>query len=381
MNGLNIRQRFIATALCLWVAQQMSSTVYGADSPPKPTLLKGSVNSFGILTEELQSDLGFKAVRDAANKIRVDKVRLGTEAYYRGLQENDRILSAKADGTQISIRIERDGHPYTVQLKALKAGQQLSSAVAQTNLNGGAPKQKLDGNDDKNVVKVIVKQHSDIRVLADYKCEIIMDRSLSMRQKDCPGGLSRWDWCGAQTTDIAKDLSPYLKSGLTLVPFNHGFDVFDNASPENIVDIFNDRSFILGTRLCEPLTFLLDRHFKERKPGSKPLLIVVITDGEPWPNPEPDDVRNELVKASNQMNDANDVIVVFLQIGGNDKHGRDYLVDLGSNLISEGSKYQFVHTVTFEDLEANGLAAAITSTVKQYGALHQSTQTFSHPSK
>ena len=380
MNGGSIRRKLIATALFVWTSQQMLSTVYGADSVAKPALLKGSVNSFGILTEELQSDLGFKAVRDADNKIRVDKVRLGTEAYYRGLQEKDRILSAKADGTHISIGIERDGHNYTVQLKALKAGQQLTSGTSQTNLSSGISKQKLSGNvDETKSTKVLVGKTSDIHLLADYKFEIIMDRSLSMREKDCPGGLSRWEWCGAQTTGIAKDLSPYVKSGLTLVPFNHGFDVFDNASPENIVDIFNDRSFILGTRLCEPLTFLLDRHFKDRKPDSKPLLIVVITDGEPWPNPEPEDVRNELVKASTQMVDGNDVIVVFLQIGGNDKHGRDYLVDLGGNLVSEGAKYQYVHTVTFEDLEASGLAAAIISTVEQYGAIHPTTKSASTP--
>ncbi len=169
-----------------------------------------------------------------------------------------------------------------------------------------------------------------------------------------------------QATDIAKALEPYLSSGLTLIPFNNGFDVYEHASAKNIVDVFNDHSFILGTRLYEPLSQRLDHFFDHYKPTDKPLLIVVITDGEPWPNPQPDQVRDELVQASQRITKAGQVTVVFLQIGGNDRAGRDYLVDLGQNLTAKGARYQYVHTTTFEELEATGLAHAIISTVEQY---------------
>ena len=34
------------------------------------------------------------------------------------------------------------------------------------------------------------------RKLSDYNLQILVDRSMSMRKPDCPGGQSRWNWCG-----------------------------------------------------------------------------------------------------------------------------------------------------------------------------------------
>src|SRR5580693_4334836 len=59
-----------------------------AESPagsghPAGKVLKGEINTFGVLTEEMQADLGLRCTRDGANAIRVLKVQLGREAYYK----------------------------------------------------------------------------------------------------------------------------------------------------------------------------------------------------------------------------------------------------------------------------------------------------------
>jgi hypothetical protein len=205
-----------------------------------------------------------------------------------------------------------------------------------------------------------------IKILANYKLEFIVDRSLSMRARDCPGGLSRWDWCGYQTADIAKALAPFASTGITITPFAMEFNVYEHCTPQNIVDVFKAHNFQLGTRLCEPLAQRLHYFFDHHRTGDKPLLITVITDGMPWPKPEPDMVRTELINASRAISQPGEVTVVFFQIGGRDPVGRNYLVDLGSNLTQYGAKTQFVQTRTFEELEGTGLAQALVAAVQQY---------------
>jgi hypothetical protein len=197
------------------------------------------------------------------------------------------------------------------------------------------------------------------RILSNYQLELIIDRSLSMRKPDCPGGLSRWDWCAMQAVGVARGLTPYIANGLTVTRFAGDFDVHEHVSEGEVVDILSRHDFQLGTRLCEPLAARLNQYFARRRPGSKPLLIAVITDGRPWPRPEPMMVAEELVAASRQMADAGEVTVVFFQIGSDDPRGRSYLLELGTQLTGLGARYQFVHTKTFEELEAKGLARAL----------------------
>lgn len=338
------------------------------------TILKGGVTTFGVLTEQLQADIGLTCKRDNAGAIQVGKVLAGREASYAGLAEGDKILSAKIEGKELQIGIQRDSHVFLAKLKVLAAGQTLASKVTtaapapiQPMLAANAPINMLQLSEEQNrLIQGYAVEPKRMQQLAHYDFQIIMDRSLSMQARDCPMQLSRWDWCGAQAAQIAKGLEPFVSNGLTLIPFNHGFDVYEHATPHNIIDVFNDHGFKLGTYLYEPLANRFDEYFKNTDPKKRPLLLVVITDGEPWPNPQPEMVKAELVNASQRMTNPDELIVVFLQIGDNDKQGHDYLVDLGGNLMGQGGKYQYIHTRTFDELKQTGLANAIVSTVEQY---------------
>ena len=343
-------------------------------SQTKSTVLKGGVTTFGVLTEQLQSDIGLNCKRDSAGAVQIGKVQAGREAYYAGIQEGDKILSAKIEGKELQIGLQRDGHVFLARLKVLGAGQTIAAKVTQAApapiqplLAANAPVNMFNLTEEQNqLIQSYAVAPNRMQQLTQYNVQIIMDRSLSMQARDCPLQLSRWDWCGAQAAQIAKGLEPFVTNGLTLIPFNHGFDVYEKATPHNIIDVFNDHGFKLGTYLYEPLANRFDEFFKNAETRKKPLLLVVITDGEPWPNPQPEQVKAELVNASQRMANPNELIVVFLQIGDNDQHGRDYLVDLGVNLTGQGARYQYVHTRTFDELKQTGLANAIVSTVEQY---------------
>jgi hypothetical protein len=211
--------------------------------------------------------------------------------------------------------------------------------------------------------------NSPIRILANYQLELIVDQSLSMGKNDCPGGLTRWDWCGVQAADLSRAIASFVPEGLTITPFNEGFRVHKNVSPQDIVTLFQTGKRHWGTMLAEPLADRLNTYFKSRKhtPNPKPLLIAVITDGIPVPEPEPEMVIQELVKASKQMANPFEVTVIFFQIGGRDRFGHNYLQYLDQGLFKNGARFHLVHTFPFEQLQQIGLANALVQTMRTYG--------------
>jgi hypothetical protein len=213
----------------------------------------------------------------------------------------------------------------------------------------------------------IIDVNSPLRILANYQLELIVDQSLSMGKNDCPGGLSRWDWCGVQAADLSRAISSFVPEGLTITPFNEGFRVHKNVSPQDIVTLFQTGRRHWGTELAEPLADRLNSFFKNRSKNPKPLLIAVITDGIPVPPPEPEMVIQELVKASKRMSNPFEVTVVFFQIGGNDRFGHKYLQYLDQNLFRDGARFHLVHTFPFEQLQQIGLANALVQTMQTYG--------------
>lgn len=217
----------------------------------------------------------------------------------------------------------------------------------------------------KTIIPVMTVTPQQLRLLARYDIELVVDRSMSMRQRDCPGGLSRWEWCGTQATSLARALAPYATGGITITTFAHDHEVYARSSPDKIVEIFSTPNFQLGTYLMEALHDRFNNYFSTRRPDSKPLLLAVITDGVPHPAAEPVLVKDELVQATRYMRDPREITVAFLQIGGRDDFGRRYLADLDSRLVSYGARYDIVHTKNFDQLQQIGLGQALVDSVNE----------------
>jgi hypothetical protein len=293
-------------------------------------------------------------------------------------------LRAEQSGTGIdqSLRINRpqlgslDANSRTLNGKATNPidpndlvdpnAFQSGTATADPNRNGfnlNAQKNDLSTGTDQNGMP---RTAFSVQLLSHYQIELFVDRSMSMRKRDCPGGLSRWQWCGTQAQELADRLAPVLPGGLNITRFASTFEVLPNASTQAIADLFAHDSLQFGTRLAEPLEDKLDNYFANRGEFNKPLLIAIITDGAPFPPPEPDMVRQVLVKASKKMRGASEVTVVFFQIGLGDQDGRAFVTDLDRNLLNYGSRYHYVYQIPFEQLIAIGLPRALVETVQQF---------------
>ncbi len=231
-----------------------------------------------------------------------------------------------------------------------------SAKDTRTVLQGNANSQKLSAG------------AMSVQLLANYDLELIVDASLSMRRRDCPGGLSRWEWCGNQTTDLVRRLTPFAPKGLTLTSFASEFQVYPNSSTADIANLFNNPAFMWGTHLAEPLDDRLKAFLARRKPGSKPMLLAVITDGVPAPRYEPQMVVDTLVATTKQLRHPNEVTVVFFQIGASEYRGARFLNELDNGLVSYGAKYDIVRTFSFDQLQKLGLAKALVQSIQDFTA-------------
>ncbi|HEY9759073.1 MAG TPA: hypothetical protein V6C97_28160 [Oculatellaceae cyanobacterium] len=373
------------TSLCALADAQ--GVAPNSESSDSTKFLQGQAASYGQLSEDIQSKMGFTTTTNAIEDIIISDVLKGTAADTCGLKRGDRVLDAQVDGNALDISIERGGKFFTARLRqilpkpvfvtqqakmdvvkrqsfTLNAEQTVvndNQLIPEKPTSAAAPK---IANIDTKAFSLAIDKNA--RLLADYNLELIVDRSNSMKKPDCPDGLSRWAWCGVQAANLSKSLTPFTQNGLTIIPFATEYHVFEHATTSNIDQLFNSIALQNGTRLYEPLTERLDNYFAHKKQNSKPLLIVIVTDGLPSPRLEPALVRSTLIEASRRMTNPTDVTVFFCQIGEDDRGGQRYLTDLDQNLTTYGAQYNFVHLIPFERLEQAGLGSSLVAAIQQF---------------
>ena len=204
------------------------------------------------------------------------------------------------------------------------------------------------------------------RQLARFRLEIVIDRSLSMGERDCPGNQTRWHWCGMQAEDLAKLIAPYSKDGVTITSFAWRYDVVENATPDTIQRLFSHDSLGPGTRLAGPLKNRLENFFAHQGEDKRPMLLAVITDGVPVPPPQPLMVRHVLMQAAKRIDTPGQVIVVFFQIGKIDLFGKLFLHQLEKDIRRRDKEHPLVQYVSFKELERIGLAKALVQVIGKY---------------
>jgi hypothetical protein len=358
-----------------------------------------SIDRSSYLSDSTQKAVGIICENDDTlpnHRQKIVCVNPDSPAATAGLTAGDEITSATLALDDLNLKLSRRGLPLTVSVRlpgganrpfelqlvqtatgssaSTDSPTRLSRRTAQAGrdrlLDATAFQSSklpvLDVNPSGETIPVL-DVNDPVRMLANFQMELIVDQSLSMRKRDCPGYLSRWDWCGVQATDLARAVAPFEAGGLTITPFNWDYQVHRHAAAQDLVTLFGNPYFHFGTRLAEPLNDRLNDYFAHRHAQSKPLLLAVITDGVPVPKQEPEMVIQELVHASQQMHNSSEVTVVFFQVGGQDRFGHNFLQYLDQNLYRDGARYHLVHTVPFENLVQNGLARSLAQAIQTYG--------------
>lgn len=301
----------------------------------KPTLkLYGEIDELSYLSSSA-------GVRLTSSKLpaAVSKISLGSAAAYSGLRDGDKVLAVKTVDNNLVFSIERDGKRYEANVATDVYGLKAEFEARKV------PWSFNEGAFDK-----------ELQSLTTCELVIMIDRSASMgdNQAGVPGDQTKWSWCKQQIDNFYFSTAKILEGGLDIVTFggNTPQQRWKSVSLWDLKQVFT-RLKPEGKRkdISTPIAEVLNDYFKARKPDSKNLIVVVLTDGL---KNEGQPLQTMLAEVSSKIKHPHEVTVVFMQIG--DSVFADELFDdLDRNLIAKGARYDFVDYKPFALLRNKGI--------------------------
>lgn len=288
--------------------------------------LQGRVNT-AVKTVQPWSNLGFAYVLDNSKDfaLNVTQVAPNSAAFKAGLQRGDKILDVKVS-------------PSGTNLQVLRAGKQYVASIT-------APATAVN----------TFKADERLGRLAAHKLVVLIDMSGSMFERDCPGNLTRWDWCRNETLKVGTALSGRFGKDITVATFANWYRMYQHCSLTDIQRIFMGNMPAGDTQPQFPMNEVFDDYFKSSRTDPRPLMVAVVTDGVPT---QPLDVADTIMSAVKRMNYPGEVKVTFLQIA-DDPRAQSILSAYDSDLVHEGARYDIVDYVEFRDVMKRGLLESL----------------------
>jgi hypothetical protein len=380
----------LSLALLLLLSIEFAITPGGASAEQSSHMIKGSVTQ-NQLIDRLET-AGMKCVihegSSGKNTLVVDQVRPGSSAYYKGICTGDSIKNL--DEKTGVLTIERANKVYQITIDKTGDDTQRLSMVSPKlderkptipvlDVKPRDPNIPVVDVKDRNppLLDVQQKEKEKDKTLSSIDIELIIDISGSMEDPDGTGNLSKFEWCHQQVRELAQRLAPYKRT-MTITTFNRSFDTMERCDPAKVENIYATTHPIGGTDLVDPLDARLNAAYMKQAGTKQPVVIAVITDGQPNIPRDKTVVNRALIDFSKRLTSPEQVMVTFLQIGDN-FDGRDFCIDLDDNLVSEGAKYDIVDTKTFAELKQEGIVnALIDAIMEKHGTGTARSKVFKH---
>jgi hypothetical protein len=337
------------------------------------TLLHGSITRTIAVPGSLLESLLKLNLTSGVLPAKISHLDLNGEGKISGLEVGDQILSASASKNLLTLSVARNDTMFRLRIDLAQASLSRERALLADVLDPAAPAVKPV---EPELAAVVVKTtpvklpatpakprvvtEADTRgnnILNDKEIVLMIDCSKSMASTDCPGGLSRWDWCKGETLYIGWSDPTVLKDGLTMVIFSSDYNISSNRTLQDVARVYSAGKPHGLTYLAQPLDRVLNDYFsrRDRRLAKKPLVVAVISDGYPV---DIDKVKQVLVSSTYRLSSPNDVRVVFIQIS-DDREGTKILVDLDNNLASKGARFDLVDTESFNNVRKIGIKQAL----------------------
>lgn len=202
----------------------------------------------------------------------------------------------------------------------------------------------------------------ELAKLGRYEIAVLIDSSGSMSTEDCPSAFSmgasesRWQWCREQMGWLAQQINSAFPQGVSVLPYASKFQELDHVSASQMGNVFNTFSPDGGTNLHLPLKAELDSYFAKKNAGMqpKPLMLAVITDGDPSNKGE---VKRIIKDAASKISYPDEIKIVFFMIG-NDTSGQNFVDEL-DNRLPQQTNVDIVSSHSFAEVQQFGLARSL----------------------
>ncbi|CAN5534550.1 hypothetical protein BH11CYA1_BH11CYA1_44520 [soil metagenome] len=306
------------------------------DKLPERQVLKGSVGQ----TEDFGGPInlfGYEAHLDSKGDVRIGYVKPYTAAWRSGLSAGDKVLATKVQMPEALLTIERGSKKYSC---LMETKQNLPITL------------KAKASENK----------SDAEILSEYAIVMLIDSSASMQTADCPGNISRWQWCKEHMKDLyvidknAADKSLRgNQSKLSIITFDSNFRSHRNCSMAELPRIFQE-SEPAGETYLAPAIIDAFALVRSQLAYGKPAMLAVISDGR---LNDGDRLKNSIIAQVNSLAKPELLSIVFLEVGTPDK----LLKELDKELVKQGAKADVVTVVPFSQATGQGLVHSLADTV------------------
>ncbi len=294
----------------------------------KKKTLKGKIDRSVILdSEPIDNAWGYVPFGTALPQI-VNRVGPNTPAFVSGLRPGDKILSAKLSTDKAELVVERDAKKYSCTL--------LLARVAASN------------NQDN-------KTSAAAKALKNHAIYLLVDSSASMNTKDCPGGISRWDWCRNQAKVLYNEGKNVFTNPITITTFNSQFRTHSNCKLEDLNKVFESNIPAGETNMAAVISDAVSSLNSQLYSG-KPAVIAIVTDGRPT---DVDLLKNKIKQITNELRDPSLLTLAFIEIGNPER----YLSELDNDLVKQGAKADIVVVFPFSEVNEQGLAKTMAKAV------------------
>ncbi len=254
------------------------------------------------------------------------RVRLGSPAYYAGVQAGDQILSGNVGENILNLKIQRGAQIFLTRLRA----------KTDTTLTPFKP------------LQAAASEQTLIMGLKDFDITFIVDHSGSMSTPVQGSGQMRWQWIIKQLSEFCEEADRRVSSKFTLCIFNTAHKIWHGLGKNELVNILNRNVTTGDTDLAPAITRVFQDHSLSQ--SKKPLLLFVITDGQTLSS----EVNTNMILEYALNNPKGKLMqVVCIQAGYSDE-GAAFITALRRSCAAHGMSHA-VHGLLFSDVSQNGL--------------------------
>jgi uncharacterized protein YegL len=174
-----------------------------------------------------------------------------------------------------------------------------------------------------------------------------------MGTTDMPGGTSRWNFAKEAAGSLARKAATIDTDGIGVAIFGgSSVKMYDNVTgtDELLNKIFTENEPDGGTPTHKMISTVVDKYLADKAAGKnpKPVLLAIITDGEPSDRKA---TKQVLVDTANKLDADGEVAITFLQVG-NDPSATAFLKELDDELVpTMKAKFDIVDTKQLEGAE------------------------------
>lgn len=364
-----LRGRLLATYCFALAALLQHDPVFAAKDAHAPSSVSASGSSLSSKKVTLQGgidrvDFALKSSGVTLDDVKlpalVGNVRLGSPAYYGGLAEGDKVLSAAIIENKLNLLFERKGKRFSLSVHTSPAdfGKFVKGVPVKDSVAKNVPAKDLVASDkiaDQPLVPgTPLTDEQKLKELAKHDLVILIDTSASMAEPIPSLRQSKWQWCARFLANFAERTKNALAGrGLTIIPFNSSYTIMRSCSTNQVNNLFATTAPNGGTDFASPLQEVLSGYIASGR--QRPLMIAVFTDGIPSYGPR---VEQVLINATKQLRSAREVKLTFLAIG-EDYNGASLLTYLDDFLVHDGAHFDVVQTVAFDQLQKSNLVDAL----------------------